>query len=309
MSQVLRLGLVGYGKIARDQHLPAIAGMPDAELIAIASRNASAEGLRTYPDLTAMLAGEPGLEAVILCQPPQVRFAAARQAIEAGKHVFLEKPPGATLSEVEALIALAAAKGVTLFASWHSREAAAVGKTKAWLAERSIRSVRIDWREDVRVWHPGQTWIWEPGGFGVFDPGINALSILTEIMPEPVRLVAANLKVPSNCAAPVEAALTMETASGVPIVAEFDFLHTGPQSWDIAVETASGTLLLQHGGNSLTIDGAAQESGSEHEYPSLYRRFLDLVRIGESDVDLAPLRLVADAFLTGRTQLTDPFIE
>ena len=43
-----------------------------------------------------------------------------------GKHVFLEKPPGATLSEVADLQALADAKGLSLFASWHSRYAPAV---------------------------------------------------------------------------------------------------------------------------------------------------------------------------------------
>ena len=42
--------------------------------------------------------------------------------------------------------------------------------------------MRIDWRESVRKWHPGQEWVWEPGGFGVCDPGINAMSIFTEIM-------------------------------------------------------------------------------------------------------------------------------
>jgi D-galactose 1-dehydrogenase len=305
----LKLGLVGFGKIARDQHLPAVAQTDGIELTAVASRNAQAEGVANYPDLAAMLAGEPALDAIVLCQPPQVRFAAARQAIQAGKHVFLEKPPGATLSEVEALIALAADKGVTLFASWHSREAAAVAQAKAWLAARELRAVRITWKEDVRVWHPGQTWIWEPGGFGVFDPGINALSILTEIMPEPVRLTGAELAVPENCAAPIAATLEMRTASGVPVAAEFDFLQTGPQSWDIAVETDIGPLLLQHGGNSLTIGGESQEVKAADEYPALYRRFVDLVRQGRSDADLAPLRLVADAFLTGRTRITAAFIE
>ena len=309
MNKHLRLGLVGLGKIARDQHLPAIATTGGAELVAVASRNARAEGVTNYPGLDAMLAGEPDLDAVILCQPPQARFAAARAALRAGKHVFLEKPPGATLSEVEALIALAAAQRVTLFASWHSREAAAVAQAKAWLASAAIRSVQIDWKEDVRVWHPGQSWIWEPGGFGVFDPGINALSILTEILPEPVRLTAADLDVPANCAAPIAARLTMETASGVPVAADFDFLQTGPQSWDITVVADAGTLMLSHGGNALSIDRVAQVVADEGEYPALYRRFVALVQAGQSDVDLAPLRLVADAFMCGRVNAVAAFVE
>ncbi len=95
----IRMGLVGLGKIAQDEHLPAIAHTSGAELVAVASRNAKAHGVTNYPDLEAMLADEPGIDAVILCQPPQVRYAAARTALLAGKPVFLEKPPGATLSK------------------------------------------------------------------------------------------------------------------------------------------------------------------------------------------------------------------
>ncbi len=182
MTAPLRIGIVGFGKIAQDQHVPAIKSIDGIELVAVASRHNTARGLPNYKSLEEMLQGEIALEAVALCQPPQARFEAARDAILARKHVFLEKPPGATLSEVEGLVALARENGVTLFASWHSREAAAVSAAKAWLADTTLHSVSITWKEDVRVWHPGQTWIWQPGGFGVFDPGINALSILTEIL-------------------------------------------------------------------------------------------------------------------------------
>ncbi|MBV1687936.1 Gfo/Idh/MocA family oxidoreductase [Novosphingobium sp. G106] len=306
---MLQLGLVGFGKIARDQHLPAIEGTVGLELVAVASRHSHAEGVSSYPDIGSMLDAEPGIDAVILCMPPQPRFDAAHAALIAGKHVFLEKPPGATLSEVQALIALAERQGVSLFASWHSREAAAVAQAKAWLLGAEIHSASIAWKEDVRVWHPGQTWIWEPGGFGVFDPGINALSILTEVLPEPVRVLSAELDVPVNCAAPIAARLTLATGANTPIAAEFDFRQTGPQSWDISVETDKGSLVLANGGNTLAIDGAAQSVDVEAEYPRLYSRFADLVRRGESHVDLAPLQLVADAFLCGRARPTEAFYD
>ncbi len=268
--------------------------------LAIASRNAQGDGVHNYPDLGAMLAGEPDLDAVILCQPPQARYHAARQALLAGKHVFLEKPPGATVSEVEALIALAKAQNVTLYASWHSRYAAAVAQAKAWIAQRRIERISIQWREDVRHWHPGQPWIWEAGGFGVFDPGINALSILTEIVPEPVTLLSASLEVPSNKDAPIGATLAMATASGAPIDTVFDWRQTGPQTWDIAVDTDNGSLLLSEGGNMLRLDGEVQMQAPDEEYFAMYRRFVDLVATRTIDADIAPLRLVADAFLCGR---------
>lgn len=303
----IKAGLVGLGKIARDQHLPAIEKIEGIELVAIASRNALGEGVRNYPDLGAMLAGERDLDAVILCQPPQVRYQAARQAILAGKHVFLEKPPGATVSEVEALIALAKAQNVTLYASWHSRYAAAVAQAKTWMASRTIERISIQWREDVRHWHPGQPWIWEVGGFGVFDPGINALSILTEIVPEPVTLLSASLEVPANKDAPIGADLKMATASGAPVEAVFDWRQTGPQTWDITVETTNGSLLLSEGGNTLRLDGEVQLKAPDEEYPAMYRRFVGLVADKAIDADIAPLRLVADAFLCGRHCPTTAF--
>ncbi len=133
----------------------------------------------TFHTLGELLAACPQLDAVSICTPPQVRYAIASEALENGLHVMLEKPPGATLNEVEALRDKANAVRSTLYASWHSRAAAGVEPARRLLAERGVKSVRVDWKEDVRVWHPGQTWIWKAGGLGVFDPGINALSILT----------------------------------------------------------------------------------------------------------------------------------
>mgnify|MGYP001281817003 CR=1 FL=1 len=306
-SEGIRLGLVGLGKIARDQHLPAIERTDGIELVAVASRGANHSGVANYHLLEEMLEAEDDLQAVVLCQPPQVRYAAARQALLAGKHVFLEKPPGMTLSEVEALNDIANSAGVTLFASWHSRAGSAVEKARAWLAGRTLEAIRIDWKEDVRVWHPGQEWIWQPGGFGVFDPGINALSILTHIVPEAVRMKAADLSFPENRQAPIAAALEMATASGAPVHAEFDFLQTGPQSWDIAVETSDGPLVLGEGGNTLFVCGEEVKLDEQNEYRMLYQHFVELVGGGRSDVDLAPLRLVADAFLCGNRRIVDPF--
>jgi D-galactose 1-dehydrogenase len=302
----IRLGLVGLGKIARDQHLPAIAASPDFTLAAAATLHGRRDGTAAYDSVEAMLAGEDNLAAVVLCQPPQVRFPAALAAIRAGLHVFLEKPPGSTLAEVEILRAAARERGVSLFAGWHSRAAPAVAPAKAWLAGRRITRVEIAWKEDVRHWHPGQEWIWQPGGMGVFDPGINALSIATHLLP-PFFLTGAVLAMPANRQAPIAADLTFTDAAGTPIHAAFDWLQTGPQTWDIRIDTAEGGLTLSRGGAALAIDGIAQALPPEAEYRALYERFAALIRAGESDVDLRPLTHLADAFLRGERRLVAPF--
>jgi D-galactose 1-dehydrogenase len=303
----IHLAIVGIGKIVRDQHLPAVAGNADYRLVAAASRNGRVEGIENFGTIEAMLAAVPSIDAVSLCMPPQYRYAAAVQALEAGKHVFLEKPPGATLSEVEDLAARADAKGVSLFASWHSRHAPAVEAARAFLAGTRVRSMRVSWKEDVRQWHPGQDWIWQPGGLGVFDPGINALSIVTRILARPVFATEATLEFPENRDAPIAATIRFSDADGLDLLAEFDWRQTGPQSWDIEAETGAGTMRLSGGGATLSVDGMTVHAEPEQEYPSLYRHFAALVRAGRSDVDLAPLRHVADAFMLGRREVVEAF--
>ena len=309
----IRVAIIGLGKIARDQHLPAIAGNPDFVLAATVSpRAAGLDDVPHFPSLEALIASGVAVDAVALCTPPQVRYDIAVQALSAGLHVFLEKPPGATLAEVVALEAEAAASGATLFASWHSRYAAGVEPARAFLADRRIDRVTITWREDVRVWHPGQAWIWEAGGLGVFDPGINALSIATRILPRPFFVETAELDVPSNRAAPIAARVSFRDTAGAEIAMDLDFRQEGPQHWDIEVETDDGTLLLSKGGSVLTIDGneaLAHDADLHGEYPGLYHRFGAIVRAGVSDVDVSPLRAVADVFLRGRHISVEPFVE
>lgn len=305
----LRIAIVGFGKIARDQHVGAIAAVPGAMLAAIASRNASLPGLPHFATVEELLEKGPQIDAVSLCTPPQVRRAQAAAALAAGKHVMLEKPPGIGVAELDPLIAMATDARRTLFATWHSRHAPAVEPAREWLAARRIRSVHINWKEDVRVWHPGQAWIWEPGGLGVFDPGINALSILTRILPKPVFVTAAELAFPANCQSPIAANLTLTDLGGLPITAEFDFRQTGPQSWDILVETDEGRMTLSRGGSIMAVDGKIVADAPDEEYRELYRHFVKLAATGASDVDLAPLRLVADAFLLGKRNIVEPFVD
>jgi hypothetical protein len=132
-------------------------------------------------------------------------------------------------------------------------------------------------------------------------------SILTAIVSEQVLLLSAALEVPANRQAPIAAKLSLSTSSDVPISAVFDFRQVGPQTWDIAVDTLDGKLLLSRGGNGLSINGTEQSLGPEREYPLMYQHFLDLINTGSSDVDLSPLQLVADAFLCGRYATADAF--
>jgi predicted dehydrogenase len=303
----IRIAVVGLGKIAHDQHLPTIAASAQFELVAAASPGASRPDIPVFQNVDELLASGIAIDAVAMCQPPQLRFEAAVSAILAGKHVLLEKPPGATVTEVETLVARAARAGTTLFAAWHSRHAPGLDRARAWLACRRVTSVEIRWEEDVRCWHGGQQWIWNPGGMGVFDPGINALSIATQLLPDSIRILDGTLQVPGNRGTPIAAELHMRSAGGAPIHAVFDWRCAGEPVWDIEVKTDAESLRLSKGGARLHIADRECELGPEREYPRLYQRFAQLIAGGQIDVDVAPLRLVADAFLRCASHIIEPF--
>ncbi|WP_114858745.1 Gfo/Idh/MocA family protein [Azospirillum brasilense] len=312
----LTLGIVGFGKIARDQHVPAIAATGLFRLAAVVSPQGPTPeetGLGDVPVFRSqaeMLAALPGLDAVAICTPPAVRHALTVEALRAGKHVLIEKPPAATLTELRLLLDAADTAGRTLFAAWHSRFNAAVEETRRRLAGATVRHAAITWKEDVRRWHPGQDWIFAAGGFGVFDPGINALSILTEILPDPVVVRDAELRVPANRDTPIAASLRMEGVAGSAVgtvTAAFDFLQEGEQTWTIAIETESGRFDLTHGGTRLSVDGVPALAEPDAEYQGIYHRFRHLIADAAGDVDARPLQLVADACLVGRWRTTDAF--
>ncbi|MFT7772880.1 Gfo/Idh/MocA family protein [Roseateles sp.] len=304
----LKLGLVGIGKIARDQHIPALAADPRFELVATASRNARVDGVACFASVEAMLAEVPELDAISICTPPQAHFEAAVAGLRAGKHVMLEKPPAATTRQIALLQAEAAQQGRTLFQTWHSRFAAGVDAARDWLRGRTLTGGTITWKEDVHHWHPGQQWIFDAGGLGVFDPGINALSVLTEVLAEDAVVHKAVLEFPENQQAPIAAQLDLRTPTGVSVQAAFDFRQKGEQTWDIELLTTTGSLRLSQGGGVLEIDGrpVAADAALAGEYPRLYARFAELCAMGRSEVDWRPFQLVADAFLVGERRIVAP---
>jgi D-galactose 1-dehydrogenase len=307
------IAIIGIGKISQDQHLPVIAKNPNFKLAAVVSqRGLQQPGVPSFRTPAELYAALPEVETVAICTPPAVRHAIARAALDAGKHILIEKPPTPTTAEFDDLVDHAKWRNRVLFAAWHSQYNAAVDEARRRLVERKIRSLAIEWKEDVRRWHPGQEWIWEAGNFGVFDPGINALSILTKIAPAPFFVKSAALSYPANRDTPIAASLVFSSLAAMDpsssFVAEFDWRQQGEQSWNIDIATADGeTLRLTHGGSKLFVNGALVLEAPMAEYEGIYQHFARQLDARQSVVDGAPLQLVADAFLVGRRVATDPF--
>ena len=107
----LRVGLIGCGRAAETLHLPVLKRTPEVKVVA--ATDVDAERLarvcerfripRAYPEASALL-GDQAVEAVAICVPVRFHVEAALAALDAGKHVFLEKPLALDLDEVDRLI-------------------------------------------------------------------------------------------------------------------------------------------------------------------------------------------------------------
>src|SRR5438105_582429 len=113
----LRVAIVGCGKVA-DQHVQAIHRIPDCQIVSVCDREVLMAGQlaerfrvpESYADLGEMLrAARP--DVVHITTPPQSHFSLAKQCLEFGSHVYLEKPFAITAAEGEVLIELAQNRG------------------------------------------------------------------------------------------------------------------------------------------------------------------------------------------------------
>lgn len=303
-----RIAIIGFGKIAQTQHVPAIMADPDFRLVAAVSPRDTADlGIPLFTSLTALLAERSiGLDAVAICTPPVVRHEIAVQCLDAGLHLLLEKPAASSLGAAADIARRSHIAQKTAFATWHAQHQPAVKDAARCIAREGLSSLTIDWREDPQKWHPGQDWIWQPKGFGVFDAGLNALSIITRLIASPILVHSAAFTMHGDGQQPIAARLEL-TAEGVsgPMVAELDWRPGQKEHRAIKATTSAGTkLLIQDGGRPLITNGkASAQKPTQGEYPALYRHFAQLIARGQSDMETEPLRIAADAYLIARRRL------
>jgi scyllo-inositol 2-dehydrogenase (NADP+) len=121
---MIRTGLIGYGLGGMAFHAPLIHAVPELELAAIVTSRAGPvreryPQVQVVPDVAALLA-DPGIALVVVSTPNDTHFPLAKAALEAGKHVVIDKPFANIVAEAEALIRLAEARG-TLLSVFHNR--------------------------------------------------------------------------------------------------------------------------------------------------------------------------------------------
>ncbi len=116
--EIIKVGLAAYGMSGQVFHAPFISINPHFELCKIVERSKELSKER-YPDATIVrsfeeLIKDPAIELIVVNTPDSTHYEYTRLALEAGKHVIVEKPFTSTTEEGEELIALAAEKGLML---------------------------------------------------------------------------------------------------------------------------------------------------------------------------------------------------
>ncbi|MGW4413022.1 Gfo/Idh/MocA family protein [Nonomuraea sp. NPDC004702] len=180
----VRIGIIGTGSIARDQHAPACVEMDNARLHSVLSRSAenardfashfqSDERIKLFINRDDFLADE-SLDAVIIATPDSLHFEQARACLEAGKHVLVEKPLTLTLDQGHSLIQLAEENGLQLGVGFHMRWHPGIAHVLDLLRRQEIGRVRhltMRWtflRDSMADWRADPTFSrwWSLSGVG-----------------------------------------------------------------------------------------------------------------------------------------------
>lgn len=158
---VLKVGIIGCGKIAEVRHAPEYAENPHVELVAYcdtdparAQRLAEAYGGQVYPGVAELLAS--GVDAVSVCVANTMHAQVTIQALEAGKHVLCEKPMSAAEGESRQMLGAAERAGRQLMIGLNQRYAKAHVRAKEILDSGALGEV-LSFR--TTFCHPGpESW-------------------------------------------------------------------------------------------------------------------------------------------------------
>ena len=191
---VVRVGFIGAGSMANAVHYPSIAELPEAQLVAICDLdegrlNSTADkyGIpkeHRYTDYRLMLERED-LDAVYVIMPPTGLTPIVLACLRAGKHVFIEKPPGCNSDEAWAMAEEAERQKVKTCVGFNRRYAAVYRYAKAKVFERGVPSLAFaEFHKDMLGQGPYY-------GMSILRTDIiHAVDILRDLLGEPIEVCA-----------------------------------------------------------------------------------------------------------------------
>ena len=197
MSEALGVGIVGCGNIA-GAYAEDIARQPHLRLVGVtdldrarAEAFAQRHGVSAVDHLEALLA-TPDVDVVANLTAHRAHVPVTRAALEAGKHVFSEKPMAMTAAEARALVDLAEDRGVRLGAAPIVVMGELVQTARRWIDDGRLGEVRlafadVNWGR-IETWHPDPAGFYEVGP--LYDVGIYPITLLTGLFGPVTRVIA-----------------------------------------------------------------------------------------------------------------------
>lgn len=150
MNDILRVGLIGAGRIGQVHAANIAYRLPQAALISVADVNgpaarALAERFRV-PKISADFSdviADPGIDAALICTATDTHAQIIEAAARAGKHIFCEKPIALNLADIDRALAAVASAGVTFQVGFNRRFDANFQRVRAAIAEGQIGAPHI----------------------------------------------------------------------------------------------------------------------------------------------------------------------
>jgi predicted dehydrogenase len=162
--QEIGVGLIGYGLAGRAFHAPYIRATPGVILRAIVTRDpakvhADLSDMRVVPNVAALLA-EPGIDLVVIASPDSLHAQHAIAALEAGKHVLIDKPFATSLADARRIVEAseAASKQVTVFQN--RRWDADFRTLQRLIAEGALGEI-VQFESHFDRWRPTPSGLWK----------------------------------------------------------------------------------------------------------------------------------------------------
>lgn len=196
----LKLGVIGCGRVTETRHLPALRSLSDAEVVAVADSDAARlQGVadqfhikRRHASFLALV-GDPAIDAVAVCVPAQFHVEIALAALDAGKHLFIEKPLALSLDESERLIERATRSTRKIMVGfnlrWHRlvRQARQIIQRESLGPLECIRTVLTSYHENAPDWRKRRTL----GGGVLFEQAVHHFDLWRFLLQSEVEEVFA----------------------------------------------------------------------------------------------------------------------
>lgn len=291
----IRIGIIGTGAISQVVHLPILAERDDVDLVAVADSDVhKAEVLSRRFSVPVVMDPKDlihfdELDALVLCTPNDTHEEMAIDALEAGKHVLVERPLAVTSAGAARVVDAAERAGRVLSVGMPHRyrpevvalrsfvEGRELGDLYAvrgsWLT-RSVPAMRSTWRSDPEI----------AGGGALVDLGIPALDLCLWVIGFPAIKRVSCLLGPGSEGVECAASLMMETETGVALTLEVtDRLFAGEDRYYVRVMGSEGSgslppleVFKRLGGRPIEVTPRQPKPrGGENPYTNAYRRLLD----------------------------------